>query len=274
MIGENMPPIFCEPVLATTSTPSVNGQTSVIMMPRSVEIAPDLSPACTAAPSAIASSGFTPRRASLPKYSCSSDCTSGMRELPPTSTTSVMRVLSSLASRSAVSTGSSVERISGADQLLEPRARQLELERQRLGALHREERQHDVRRRHRRQLHLRLLGRLLEAHHRLRVLAQVDAVRRLELACASHSATRAIEVAAAEVVVARRRLDVEHALEHLEHADVEGAAAEIVDEHELLLVEVVEPVGERRRRRLVEDAIDLEARPARPRPWSPGAARR
>ena len=76
---------------------------------------------------------------------------------------------------------------------------------------------------------------------------------------ASQSATSAIEVAAAEVVVAGRRLHVEHAVEHLEHADVERAAAEVVDEHELLCVEVVEAVGQRRRGRLVEDAIDVEA---------------
>ena len=45
----------------------------------------------------------------------------------------------------------------------------------------------------------------------------------------------------------------------LEHRHVERAAAEVEDEDRLVVL-LVEPVGQRRRGRLVDDAQDLEAR--------------
>ncbi len=68
---------------------------------------------------------------------------------------------------------------------------------------------------------------------------------------------RDVEVLAAEVRVAAGRLDAEHAVLDLEDRDVEGAAAEIVDGDHLALG-LVEAVRERRRGRLVEDALDVE----------------
>ena len=68
---------------------------------------------------------------------------------------------------------------------------------------------------------------------------------------------RLVEVVAAEVVVTRGRLDLEQALRELEDGDVERAAAEVEDEDGLLLL-LLEPVGERRRRGLVDDPEDVE----------------
>ena len=67
-----------------------------------------------------------------------------------------------------------------------------------------------------------------------------------------------VPVVAAELRVAGGRLDLEHALPDLEERDVERAAAEVEDEDRLVVL-LVEPVGERRRRRLVDDPEHLEA---------------
>ncbi|MCG3135090.1 MAG: hypothetical protein HMLKMBBP_02593 [Planctomycetes bacterium] len=83
-----------------TSTPRESGVTSSRTMswtPSSwLRIAP-----CTAAPSATASSGFTLLFGSRPKSSFTSDCTFGMRVLPPTRITSSICFGSSFASRRA-----------------------------------------------------------------------------------------------------------------------------------------------------------------------------
>ena len=67
-----------------------------------------------------------------------------------------------------------------------------------------------------------------------------------------------VEVFAAEVRVAARRLDAEDAASDLEDRDVERAAAEVVD-GDALGVLLLEAVGERGRGRLVDDALDVEA---------------
>jgi hypothetical protein len=51
--------------------------------------------------------------------------------------------------------------------------------------------------------------------------------------------------------------DLHHVVAHLEDGDVEGAAAEVVDRDDVVLL-LVEAVGERRRRGLVDDALDVE----------------
>jgi hypothetical protein len=60
------------------------------------------------------------------------------------------------------------------------------------------------------------------------------------------------------VGVAGGRPHLDHAVADVEDADVERAAAEVEDQHGLVLL-LVQPVGERRRGRLVDDAQDLEA---------------
>ena len=109
-------------------------------------------------------------------------------------------------------------------QLLELRARELEVEVLRPFRRRGDERQVDLRRHRRRQLDLRLLGGLVEALQRHLVLREVDALVLLELR--GHPVDdRLVEVVAAEVVVAVRRLHLEDAVAELEHGDVERAAA-------------------------------------------------
>ena len=107
-----------------------------------------------------------------------------------------------------------------------------------------------------RQLALRLLGGFLQPLERHLVLREVDPLVLPELRDdpLDHAL---VEVVAAEVGVAVRGLDLHDALAHLEHRDVEGAAAEVVDRDRLVLL-LVEPVGESRRGRLVDDAQHLE----------------
>jgi hypothetical protein len=74
----------------------------------------------------------------------------------------------------------------------------------------------------------------------------------------SQSMTRLVDVVAAEVRVAVGGDDLDDVVADLEDRDVEGAAAEVVDRDDLVLL-LVEAVGERRGRGLVDDALDLEA---------------
>ena len=120
----------------------------------------------------------------------------------------------------------------------------------------RDVRQVDLGRRGRAELDLRLLGGLLEPLEGLGVLRQVDALVLLELGQEPLD-DALVEVVAAEVRVAVGRLDLEDALAELEDRDVERAAAEVVD-GDLLVVLLIEAIGERRRRRLVDDPADLE----------------
>ena len=71
------------------------------------------------------------------------------------------------------------------------------------------------------------------------------------------SMTRLVEVVAAKMRVAVGRLDLDHALADLENRDVERAAAKVVDGNRLVFL-LVEAVGKRRRRRLVDDAHHFE----------------
>ena len=72
---------------------------------------------------------------------------------------------------------------------------------------------------------------------------------------------RTVEVVATEVGVPVRRQDLEHAVLHSQDRDVERPAAEVIDgDH--ALADPLEPVGEGRRRRLVDDADDVESRDA------------
>jgi len=124
------------------------------------------------------------------------------------------------------------------------------------GGVGRDEGQVDVRLHGRRELHLGLFGGFLDPLQGHAVLAQVDALLLLELvADVVHQAL--IEVLAAQVGVAVGGLHLEDALAQLEDGDVEGAAAQVED-GDLLVLLLVEAVGQRRGRRLVDDAQDVE----------------
>ncbi len=142
------------------------------------------------------------------------------------------------------------------DELLElgPREREVQVLRPRL--VGGDERQVDLRLQHRRQLHLGLLGGFLETLQRHGVLGQIDALVPLEFGDQPLHHAR-IEIIAAQVRIAVGRLDFEDALRQLEHRDVVGAAAQVVD-GDLLFLLLVESVGERRCGRLVDDPDHVE----------------
>ncbi len=143
------------------------------------------------------------------------------------------------------------------DELLELRARQLHLQVLRPVLIGGDERQVDVGLHHGGELDLRLLRRFLQPLQRHPVLAQIDAVGLLELGDDPVD-DPLIEIVAAEVRVAVGRLHLDDALADLENRDVEGAAAEVVHGNRFVRL-LVEAVGERRGRRLVDDAQDVEA---------------
>ena len=120
-----------------------------------------------------------------------------------------------------------------------------------------DEGQVDLRRGGGRQLDLGPLGGLVQPLQRLRIVAQVDALVGLELV-GQPVDDPLVEVVAAEVAVAAGGTHLDHAVAHVEQRHVERAAAEVEDEHGLLTL-LVEPVGQRRRGRLVDDAQHLEA---------------
>ena len=143
------------------------------------------------------------------------------------------------------------------DQRLELRPGQLERQMLRPGRVGSDVGQVDLGLGRRRQLDLRLFGRLLQALEGELVLGQVDALLLLELARQIFDQAH-VEVLAAEEGVAIGRLDLEHPVADLEDRNVERAAAEVIDGDRAGFL-LVEAVGERRRGRLVDDAQDLEA---------------
>ena len=149
-----------------------------------------------------------------------------------------------------------LEQVTG--DLLELGAGQRVVEVQRAGLVHGDERQVDDGLLGSGELLLGVLGSLLQTLQGHGILAQVDAVLRLELV--GHPVDDAlIPVVAAEVVVAVGGEDLEHAVGQIEQGHVEGAAAEVEDEDLLLLVLLVQTIGERGGRGLVDDALNVEA---------------
>ena len=92
------------------------------------------------------------------------------------------------------------------------------------------------------------------------VLAQVDGVSLLELA-AEVLEQADVEIFAAEEGVAVGRLHLEHAARQLEDRDIERAASQIIHRHNLAVaVALPEAVRQRRRGRLVDDPLHVQAR--------------
>jgi hypothetical protein len=143
------------------------------------------------------------------------------------------------------------------DQLLELRPRQLHLQVLRAALVRGDERKIDVGLHDSGELHLGLLGRLLQTLERHPVLRQINAVALPELS-GDPVDDSLVQVVAAEMGIAVGGLHLDHAFAHFEDRYVERAAAEVVHGDRLVLL-LVEAVGERGCGRLVDDAHDLEA---------------
>ena len=142
------------------------------------------------------------------------------------------------------------------------------------GGIRRDERQIDLGLHRGREFDLGPLRRVTQTlqRHLVALAAQVEAFIFLELVDQPvHDAL--VDVVAAQVRVAVGGLHFDHAFADFKNRNIERAAAEVVDRDGLVLL-LVEPVGQRRRRRLVDDALHFEAGDLARRLWWPAAARR
>ena len=109
---------------------------------------------------------------------------------------------------------------------------------------------------------LGFLGRFLQTLHGQRVALQVDAAFLLELV--DEVVDQAdVEVFAAEegVAVGGQHFELVLAVDFgdLDHRHVEGTAAQVIDDHGVVALGLVQAIGQRRRGRLVDDPLDVEA---------------
>ena len=145
----------------------------------------------------------------------------------------------------------------GADELLELRTGELEVDVLRARGVGGNVRQVDVGLGGRRQLNLGLLGSLTDTLDRHAVLGEVD--RRLLLELADNVVDqRNVKVLTTEVGVAVGRLDLEDTLLHLKDRDIERATTQVVD-GDLARVVAVEAVSESGGSRLVDDTENVKA---------------
>ncbi len=215
-------------------------------------------PACSDAPTATASSGLTPLSASLPVSSFTRSATAGMRVEPPTRITRSISSLVRPASRMACSNGPRHEsrrsavsswnfaRLSVRSRWSGPSLVAVMNGRLTVVSCSEESSIFAFSAASFRRCDGHLVGR------------EVDAVCVLELGDEPVD-DALVPVVATEVRVAGGRLHLEHALAEVEDRHVERAATEVEHEDGLVVV-LVEPVRERGRGGLVDDAQDLEAR--------------
>src|SRR5579883_2538725 len=227
------------------SMPSESGTTSRSSMSRR---APTRSPAWMPAPSATTSSGSMSTSGGRPKMASMWRRTSGMRVLPPTATTCPTSEGASPASRSACRQGPVVRstrsrtRASSSSRVSTRRTSAVGQAEHQLGALAGAQRA------------LGLLGEREDLGAHLRMLAE----RGRQLG-QQQLRDPGVEVVAAEPRVPGGGEHLEDARPQLEDRDVEGAAAEVVDDDHPLRA-AIEAVGERRRGGLVDEPQDLEPR--------------
>ena len=101
-----------------------------------------------------------------------------------------------------------------------------------------------------------LFGFFAQALHGHAVSRQVHAVRRFEVVRQPGHDAR-VEVVAAEIIVAAGGKHLHDAVADLDQRNIKGAAAQVVD-HDGLRLAVIQPVGQGRGGRLVDDALDLQ----------------
>jgi hypothetical protein len=66
-----------------------------------------------------------------------------------------------------------------------------------------------------------------------------------------------VKVVAAQVGITIGRLDLDHALADFQHGNVKGSAAEVIDDDRFVFL-LIQPVGQRRRGGLVDDALYVQ----------------
>ena len=141
--------------------------------------------------------------------------------------------------------------------LLEPRAGELLLHVNRPAGARGDERQVDLRLHHLRELDLGFFGCVLQPLQRHLVLAQVDVVLFLELVDQPvHDSL--IDVIAAQVCIAVGGLHFHDARADFQYGNVERAAAQVVHRDRFVAL-LIQPIRQRRRGRLVDDANHFEA---------------
>ncbi|EPE99888.1 NAD-specific glutamate dehydrogenase [Rhizobium grahamii CCGE 502] len=143
------------------------------------------------------------------------------------------------------------------DKAFELGAGQLQRQVLRTGCIGRDERQVDFGLLRGRQFDLCLFGSFLEALQSKLVALQIDAVVLLELGNEVFDETH-VEVFTAEEGIAVGGLHFEDAVADFEDRDIEGTATQVVNGDGLAVL-LVETVGQRCRRRLVDDAQNFEA---------------
>ena len=108
-----------------------------------------------------------------------------------------------------------------------------------------------------RELDLGFFSSLLQTLNRHRILTQIDALILLEL-LQQPLDQPLVDIVATQMSVAVGGLDLDHTLAHLENRDIESAAAKVVDGDQLVS-RLVQTVGQRRCRRLVDQSFHLQS---------------
>src|SRR5215212_4099119 len=164
------------------------------------------------------------------------------------------RLQTSVLHRLANGTGRGLDEVSG--QVVELRSRERQVHMLRAVLIRRDKRQVYRGAGGRRELPLCLLGGLDQTLGGHLVLREVYTLYFLELR--NHPLDDlGVEVVSAEVIVAARGLDLEDTLAELQDGDVERTATKVEDEDGLILL-FVHTVGQRRRRRLIDNTLDVQ----------------
>ena len=145
------------------------------------------------------------------------------------------------------------------DHRFELRARQLNHQVLRPRSIRRNKRQIDLRLHGRRKLNLRPLRRIAQTlqSHLVPLAAEIQPFILLELVNQPiHQPL--IDVVAAKVRVAIRGLHFNDALADLEHRNIKRAAAKVINGDGLVLA-LVEPISQSRRRGLIDDALNIQS---------------